>query len=120
MNNPKARWDKIRFHVPRKVICLRENGKAGLSAIGALKSFNPGVTHHLEYMRAQLRGSRVCPDEAAALKRNARARLQKIAGIPRALMAAYIRSPTTFKTQTLFRRTEKAVISSWLGLPHKQ
>src|SRR6267378_4000976 len=77
MNNPKARWDKIRFHVPRKVICLRENGKAGLSAIGALKSFNPAVTHHLENMRAQLRGSRVCPDEAAALKRNARARLQR-------------------------------------------
>jgi hypothetical protein len=112
MNNPKARWDKIRFHVPRKVICLRENGKAGLSAIGALKSFNPAVTHHLENMRAQLRGSRVCPDEAAALKRNARARLQKIAGIPRALMAAYIRSPTTLREQTIRADVKTAVPKS--------
>jgi hypothetical protein len=42
-------------------------------------------------------------------KRSARARLQKIAGIPRALMAAYIRSPTTLRTHTI-RADEKTAV----------
>src|SRR6267154_4523061 len=91
------------------------------------------------------------PLTAELRKRNARARLQK-AGIPRDLLAAYIRSPNTLRTHTIraeektavprsarlsilsrcsasialriallvFRRTEKAVVSSWLRLPSKQ
>src|SRR5260370_40898946 len=39
------------------------------------------------------------PLTAELRKRNAGARFQKIAGIPLALMAAYIRSPTTLRTQ---------------------
>ena len=46
MKSLKARWDKIRFYVPRKLVGLRKNGKAGLSAIGTLQNLNPVVARH--------------------------------------------------------------------------
>src|SRR6267154_6566017 len=48
------------------------------------------------------------PLTAELRKRNARARLQK-AGIPRDLMAAYIRSPTTLRTHTIGAEEKTAV-----------
>ena len=52
------------------------------------------------------------PLTAELRERDARARLQKIAGIPRALMAAYIRSPTTLREQTIRADVKTAVPKS--------
>jgi hypothetical protein len=45
LNNLKACWDQICFYVPRKVVCLRKLGLAGLLTVWAHKIFSPTLTH---------------------------------------------------------------------------